>query len=223
MNLKEIMKSIQIHNKELLQLLDEFKEFWWDMRDNLEDHYHYIAKSAKKEDYINEQYKNKIMGMGQSHDGYPEAMKGFSFIARDMDPHKGNIELQKKFSDLDDRIQFLLGTNRNALCTVYPPEGFISWHNNANASAYNLIFTWSENGDGYWKHVDPYTGEEVTVPDVPGWQCKAFFFGAYEDSPEDLVYHMADTNCWRMTVSYVFDRHHKQYWENVIEEIEMDD
>ena len=118
------------------------------------------------------------------------------------------------------KLQTLLATYNNALCTVYPPEGFISWHNNANASAYNLIFTWSETGDGYWKHIDPHTGEQVLVKDVPSWQCKAFFFGGYEDDPKDLVYHMASTDCWRMTISYIFDRHHKQFWQDIIEEIE---
>ena len=63
----------------------------------------------------------------------------------------------------------------------------------------------------------------VTVPDVPGWQAKAFYFGDYEDGEEHIVYHAASTDCWRMTVSYMFDRDHKEFWEDVIEELGMDD
>lgn len=223
MELKDIMRSVEIRNKEILEVLDEFKDLWWDVRENLEEYYYYLGKDAERKDWISKEYKNKIMGMGNSHDGYPEKIQSFSLMIKDSLAHKRNVDLEKKYSELNTKIQILLGTKTNALCSVYPPGGFISWHNNANASAYNLIFTWSENGDGYWKHVDPYTGKEVKVQDVPGWQCKAFYFGAYEDPPEDIVYHMASTDCWRMTISYIFDREHKQYWEDVIEELEIDD
>ena len=50
---------------------------------------------------------------------------------------------------------------------MYPPGGYISWHNNANASAYNLIFTWSETGDGYFKYIDGETKEEIVIKDKP--------------------------------------------------------
>jgi len=157
--------------------------------------------------------------MGSSHDGFPLHLRAHNFKG---DAYR-DPEIFTEFTHLNNEIQTLLGTKANALATIYPPGGFISWHNNANASAYNLIFTWSENGDGYWKHIDPYTGEEVHVQDAPGWQCKAFYFGSYEDSPEDIVYHMASTDCWRMTLSYIFDRRHKDYWEEVISEIEYDE
>lgn len=217
------MKSVQIRNEEVREVLNEFQDLWWNIRDNLEDYYYFYGKNETRDEWISDQYKNEIIGMSTAHDGFPEKIKGFSLMSKDVHLSKTDIELNKKYSELNVKIQTLLGTNRNALCTVYPPGGFISWHNNANASAYNLIFTWSENGDGYWKHVDPYTGKDVLVKDVPGWQCKAFYFGAYEDSPEDLVYHMASTDCWRMTISYIFDRDHKQYWEDVIEELEWND
>lgn len=221
--MKEIMKSIKIENEEVLQILNEFKDLWWDIREELENYYYLTGKDRNREQLISEEYKNIIMGMGNAHDGYPEVCKAFSIKDHHPKLSKSSIHLHEEYSKLDTGIQTLLGTKRNALCAVYPPGGFISWHNNANASAYNLIFTWSENGNGYWKHVDPYTNKEVIVPDVPGWQCKAFYFGAYEDSPEDIVYHMASTDCWRMTISYIFDRHHKQYWEDVIEELESND
>jgi len=155
--------------------------------------------------------------MGGHHDGYPE--DAMSYEMREPKPH----HLSKKVLELTGRLQTVVSTRYNALCCVYPPGGFIAWHNNANASSYNLILTWSEKGDGWFKYVDPRTNETVTVPDVPGWQAKAFFFGCYADGPENLVYHAASTDCWRMTVSYMFDRDHKEFWEDVIEELGMDD
>jgi len=218
-----IMKSVNIKNKEILNILNEFKDIWWDKRETDLTKFYLGGKDANRENYISDEYKIKIMNMGSFHEGYPEKLKGYSLKLDINDNTKlSDIEINKKYIQVNEKIQQILSTRHNALCSVYPPGGFISWHNNANAPSYNLIFTWSENGDGYWKHVDPYTGKDVMVPDVSGWQCKAFYFGAYEDRPEDLVYHMASTDCWRMTVSYIFDRYHKQFWKDVIEEIETE-
>ena len=71
-----------------------------------------------------------------------------------------------------DLIEWL-GVRHNALTAIYPPGGYISWHNNANASAYNLIFTWSESANGQFNYVDPSTKEVVVMRDVEGWQCKS--------------------------------------------------
>jgi hypothetical protein len=224
--MKDIMKSVNIKNKEILDILNEFKNIWWDKKETDLKEFHLSCEEHDRKDYISDEYKMKIMSMGTMHDGYPEKLKGYN-LKLDIDAPVlrtglGITQINKDYIRLNEKLQLVLSTKHNSLCTVYPPEGFISWHNNANASAYNLIFTWSENGDGYWKHVDPYTGKEVIVQDVPGWQCKGFYFGAYEDDPNDIVYHMATTNCWRMTVSYIFDRHHKQFWEDIIEEIETE-
>ena len=75
----------------------------------------------------------------------------------------------------------------SALSTLYPPDGFIGWHNNANAAAFNLIFTWSEKGDGWFKYIEPTSKEVITISDVQGWQLKAGYFGAYGSG--DVVYH----------------------------------
>lgn len=219
--MKDIMRSVNIINEEVLQSLNDFKDMWWDKRNNLEDYYNLFAKDSKVEDYLSDDYKKHIMNMGPAHGGYPEKIKGF-LLKQESHSATHDVDLATKYRTLNEKLQLLLSTKNNALCAVYPPGGFISWHNNANASAYNLIFSWSENGDGYWKHVDPYTNKDVHVQDVPGWQCKAFYFGGYEDSPEDIVYHAAATNCWRMTISYIFDRESKEFWEDVIEEIEME-
>ena len=90
-------------------------------------------------------------------------------------------------------------------CAIYPPGGFISWHNNANAAAFNLIFTWSEFGEGCFKYIHPETKEEVICEDEAGqWSCKAAYFGHYGE-PDKLLYHAADTDNWRTTVSYTFN------------------
>jgi hypothetical protein len=215
------MRSVSIKNPEVLSVLNEFINIWWDKKETDLKKYYLGAKDEDRNSYISDEYKNKLMSMGSSHDGYPEKIRGYNIkLDGNVNLLSSDPEITRNYIKINEKIQHILSTRHNALCAVYPPGGFIAWHNNANAAAYNLIFTWSENGDGYWKHVDPYTGKDVIVQDVPGWQCKAFYFGAYNDGPENLVYHMASTDCWRMTVSYTFDRTHKQFWEDVIEEIE---
>ena len=188
----------------------------------MDKYYRLNCKDGNREDYISDEYKNKIINMGSAHDGFPVSLKGYSINYQDEKLYNA-AENSRRYTEINQKLQTALGTYRNALCAVYPPSGYIAWHNNANASAYNVIFTWSETGDGYWKHVDPNTGKDVLVKDVPGWQCKGFYFGSYEDDPKSLVYHMASTDCWRMTVAYVFDRRHKDHWEAVIEELETID
>jgi hypothetical protein len=222
--MNDIMKSVDIKNGEVLDNLNKFIDIWWDKKETDLQKFRLGAKNVNRDDFISNEYKNKIINMGSLHNGFPDRLRGYNLkISNDqVVPSMYDPDINKNYIKINENLQIILGTSNNALCSIYPPGGFIAWHNNANASAYNLIFTWSENGNGYWKHVDPYTGKDVIIQDVSGWQCKAFYFGAYEDGPENLVYHMASTDCWRMTVSYIFDRTHKQFWEDVIEEIEIE-
>lgn len=231
------MKNITIKNQEILAILNEFKDLWYSDIDFFEKNTHAQCAELKdvRENYINDEYKQKIIDQGSSHDGFPEALYGYSlkdtlpsdqradYNNESLAEAKSDFYFKKRYLELNEKLSATLGTYYNALCSVYPPGGFISWHNNANASAYNVIFTWSETGDGYWKHIDPETKEEVVVPDVPGWQCKSFYFGAYDDPTGDPVYHMASTDCWRMTISYIFDRENVEWWEDCLEEIETPD
>ena len=226
--MNDIMKSISINNTEVLEILEEAKDIWWNRLDVLQEKYKLNFESDNREEYISDDYRNKIINMGTAHEGYPDSIKSYAIKrVTSAEPNRSDYKLNydpainAEWISLNEKLMTTIGSNRLALATVYPPGGYIAWHNNANAPGYNVIFTWSENGNGYWKHVDPYTGKDVLVQDVPGWQAKSFYFGTYEDGNEKIVYHMASTDCWRMTIGYMFDRHHKQYWEDMIEELEM--
>jgi hypothetical protein len=228
--MSEIMKSVTIKDGDVLEILNEFKDLWYSDMERFKKNLTLPTFPHSREHYISDDYKNKIINMGSAHNGYPEALLGYNLrdILKDTKETRRTVNddilrYNKKFVELNERLQALLATRHNALCAIYPPGGFIAWHNNANASSYNIIITWSETGDGYWKHVDPHTKEEVLVKDVPGWQAKAFYFGSYQDHPNDLVYHVASTDCWRMTISYTFDLTHKEFWEDAIDELERDD
>lgn len=208
-----IMKDIPL-NDFAIDILDE--TLWFVKDENYKAVHLGSAKHYNKEaadHYTGTKYFEQIRAQKNGHGGFPEVCVAYSYGSNGLNFTKdagqqadtaGQIQL--KFLE---KIQTQLNLKRNALFTVYPPEnGYISWHNNANASAYNFIFTWSETGDGYWKHYDPVKNEMVTIPDVKGWQCKAGYFGAYQDGMDKVVYHTARNTGkgLRMTIAFVMDR-----------------
>ena len=64
-------------------------------------------------------------------------------------------EIQEKSHWLDNELGSLLGIRFCALKMWYPKDGYIAWHNNWNVPGYNVLFTYTETGNGYWRHINP--------------------------------------------------------------------
>lgn len=231
MSREPTMRSIELKNPEVRAALDAYLTLWQDTdyRNDLRLDGQEHASST----FVNDQYRDEIINKGTNHLGFPEVAKMYNLKPDLMDVKKSFVNKSEsavvvkdkwiqRYNKINNHMAWTVGARHNALCALYPPGGFIGWHNNANASAYNIICTWSETGDGYWMHRDPVTKENVKVPDPKGWSIKAFYFGSYDDDPENLVYHTATTNCWRMTVSFVFNRDSKDYWIDCLDNIEYD-
>lgn len=208
------MQDIPVRNRELLKRLNRYRDFLMNDVSQFENDFHAQCQEdrSNRHYWVGDVHLKEIMDQGTSHEGFPDSFygyelsthrKGHEFFSKDAHP----ITRKEKTAELafmnQDLIEWL-GVRHNALTAIYPSGGYISWHNNANASAYNLIFTWSESGNGQFNYVDPETKEVVVMRDVEGWQCKAAYFGHYEE-PERLFYHSAKTDCWRVTVSFTFD------------------
>ena len=221
------MKNIPINNSEVIKCLDNF--LWFHKNPIVSNNLRLNGVGLNRKDFVEPEYRDRIIAMDDRHDGYPEAIRSYNLKAEKFDcihrPEERNhsevATLYAKFNEFNGDLCSTLGAKNNALTVLYPPDGFISWHNNANACAYNLIFTWSETGDGCFRYVDGHTGEEVVMQDVKGWQCKAGYFGHYGEPWYKRVYHAAETDCWRMTVSYIFDRSEMSMGlqDEIIEEI----
>lgn len=207
------MNSIEIKNSDIINDLNLFLEIKDNYLDVLSCQDRHLTKE-QKEYLLSEEYMQKIIALKNKHNGFPERVVSYSLLKNNIEFNKdAKINSVKKIKELsalynnfNEEFKAKYCIKRTALSAIYPPGGMISWHNNANASAYNLLFTWSENGDGWFKYRDGKTKEVVTVHDVPGWQFKYGYFGGYDDPESDIIYHAASTNCWRITVAFTFDR-----------------
>jgi hypothetical protein len=208
------LKKYSIKNGVVLSILEDFRYTYRELYQPEKSNRCLFSELKGMADvYTGEDEMWRIIDMGEEHDG-----SASTSVCYPIKPEHYNgthpEEYAKTWHNLNTSLTEELGVQHSALSTLYPPQGFIGWHNNANASAYNLIFTWSEKGDGWFKYVDPKTQEVVTVQDEKGWNLKAGHFGTYGSG--DVVYHAASTNCYRMTLSYVLG-HDENYWQDCID------
>ena len=209
----QYLRHVEVNNPELLEILNEYSKLH--TMQGFEENCHLSSKQAirQRDFYVGPKHMDEIVGQGTGHEGFPDELVGYNFklsdkahmmFEQDADPlFKRDMTLHLR--DLNDKMMNFLSVKHNALAAVYPPGGFISWHNNANAPGYNLIFSYSEDGSGYFEYIHPETKEVVRSQDQAGtWTCKAAYFGHYGQD-DQIMYHAASTDDWRCTVSYVFD------------------
>jgi len=217
-----MMTPIEIKNQDILGILNK-AEWFIDNHKLLEDHLHLNGSNVDYTKWVSEEYKTKVIEEGQAHEGYPVTATGFSIKPEQIKYKKFNEEIPKMYDEINQELMVYFGARHNALFHVYPPNGFLSWHNNANASSYNLIFTYNPTGDGYFAYHDWETNRTKKMYDKVGWSCKYGYFGNYKDAREKLVYHCAQTNVWRMTISYIYNAYDtdigKEFQQQVINEI----
>ena len=200
------MQEVLVVNEEIKSILNELLWFY-EHRSDLDNVDPDCLKEAdQRAHFISTEYRNKIINMGSAHNGFPEALYGYNL--RSMDDNKSKaipIEWLERWNDINRKLMTYLAVKNPAVATLYPPGGFISWHNNANATGFNIILTWSETGDGNFTYIDE-GGKEVVLQDpVQEWVCRYGMFGQYHQNEHPIVYHMADTNCWRFTFAFIFD------------------
>jgi hypothetical protein len=218
------VRDVEIRNEAVLESLNKFKDFIVKRHSEgaLDKDLDLNAKEHTRDRWLADDYLGRIIDRKKQHEGFPESMRSYQGImpGSSRKYKSSHDEYRDAATELNKDLMTELAARVNTLVTVYPPGGWISWHNNANASGYNVIFSWSENGDGWFDYWDVDKKERVRIPDHSGWQCKMTYFGSY-DEPEKLCYHAAATDCLRISVAYVWGRDEAQHlWEDIIEDIE---
>lgn len=201
-----IVNKVEIKNEKILNFLN--KQNLCDIID-LGSIRKKLLNARNISDYhVSEEYAKEIINKGVYHDGYPEH-KYLWNINEDLNKSEELMNFAKKLPIL------LCGAQMTAF-SYYPPGGYIGWHNNANASGYNLILTWSKTGDGYFSYVNS-ENEFVKIKDKPGWSAKCCYFAPYTE-PEKVCYHTAYTDCDRFTFAMIFDKN-EELWKDIIYEL----
>jgi len=219
---------------EILKLLDEWKTFVWGL-----DMSQLMKRKGKFFRENRSLYATSIECLNtmehDTHDGFPPDSHGYDFnqIATwvkhdDLNKYSGEHAkaIQDKSQWLDNELGSLLGIRFCALKMYYPKDGYIAWHNNWNVPGYNVLFTYTETGNGFWRHINPEGSKGkinkpleknlVHIPDVPGWHMKTGYYGKKEEE-DKIMWHSAYGGEPRMTLGYVV--HNEDLWKNMVEEI----
>ena len=210
------MTEVVIKNPEFLNKLENIRTALFSIESFGDKKYDFFAPDDAKwqgKYYTSDDYLVEVKS--RSHDvGWPA--EHFSHPMGRVATDNPSI-----FKDFYESIKYgfaqELGASANALFNYYPPGGFVGWHNNWNAAAHQILFTWSETGEGYFKYQDAETKEIVTLPDVKGWQARHYRFGRQEN---ERCWHAAYTGCRRITLAYKFSLDNSLILEDLLEEIE---
>jgi hypothetical protein len=196
------MSEVTIRNAELLEILEGFSQEMLSKPSYNDEKYwtfHEWQDIGKGEYYCSRDYLDDCLSR-EGLIGPPDryfAQPISKMVREDKEMWEGFMQRVK----YDFAAE--LGAHTSALLSYYPPGGFVGWHTNYDANAYQVLFTWSETGDGYFRYYDKQKDEIVTIQDVPGWQCRHFYFGAEQE--EDLhCWHSAYAGCQRITLAYKF-------------------
>lgn len=224
------MTEVVIRNKNLLNRLNGFIDEFFQIEGYDDPKYRVFSSEENVENaeyYCGKEWLEHMLLNWNAHSGYPEqhmAQPVSTMVAKDRD----------KFINFKEKVKndfaAEIGAMHSALLNYYPPGGFVGWHTNWNANCYQILFTWSKSGNGYFKYYDKKKNEIVTIQDVPGWQCRHFYFGR-KDELDHHCWHAAYAGEDRITLAYKFtnnslndpmDATARMLRDQLIEEIESE-
>jgi hypothetical protein len=213
------MKWVDINNNEVLSILTEYSDWFFqsDLNRLTEiSHHEGRHQGMKLEEACGEEYLKEIVDKDGQHIGYPERTISVDIASEE----RVSSEHKKKRSDLADALCAYLGARNQAVNVFYPEGGYMGWHNNWNASGYNILLSYSPTGNGFFRYMDPLTKEIVTMEDKPGWTCKVGYYGRGRE-PDKVYYHCAGSYEPRVTLGFVVP--HLEIWQSMIEDISGED
>lgn len=215
------MKSIKLKNGRLETLLSNTIELFYndsvrELSKTLPDRKDKLIPDLDpcSDDYLFTAFKLKL-----SDYGYPRALRGTP--QADMEKMRPENKTIAKLPVAISRISRFLGSPNNALSMYYPEDGFIGWHHNGNAPGYNILMTYSIDGDGGFSFWDYDTKSIHTIPDKKGWSVKVGYYPNERKEADRVYWHMAKTKKERITIAWVINQ--KEMWKNMIDEISQGD
>jgi len=203
------MKSISIINRQLLQILNNFKdEILSNDLSKLNFRQHGATKDnnyfcsidllndLKNQETIEQTKDAKLVNIDNTF--LKEINSKLDAHLDEWDEQKAYTVVKSKFVSIKEKM-----FDKKVLGVIYPARGYMSWHTNSDDYGHNVLLTWSENGNGFFRYQDPITKEIVTMRDKPGWNCKVGYFGKHTE-PDKLFWHCCSTDELRISVAWIF-------------------
>lgn len=209
-----MMETVQLKNTELIKKLDSTVEIFYsdqvtglvngnyrkEKKDDLITEYHPCSK-----EYLLEAFKYELEDYSN-----PRGALGSEL----MDMRKSNLEILSVLdSKINDIGKFCENANY-ALTVVYPDNGYIGWHHNGNYSGYNVLFTYSLDGDGGFSYWDYNTKSIKTMQDSPGWNVKVGYYPSQITQRDKVYWHAAQTKRQRVSIGFVLNN--EDAWNRMI-------
>ena len=202
------MINIKIQNKEKINLLNDYSTWI----ENLNKSVFKLQGKIDENDYYTEEEYFKTIDK-ENHIGWPEVSYGADISYT----NRTSIDLRERIRRIDSDFNDILSAKHCAVKMYYPEGGYMGWHNNHNASGYNILFSYTKNGNGYFRYKDPITLETITMHDVPGWTAKVGYYGNLEEK-DKIYWHCARAYETRLTLGFIIPD--KNFWEMMIEDIQ---
>jgi|TARA_R110000796_G_scaffold115924_4_gene228228 hypothetical protein len=202
------MSEITIRNVKLLETLNSFSDEFFSKEEY--NHppsqmYSSVRDMSMGEYYCDREYLEECLALPETV-GVP--VRHFAQpISRMVREHPNKEDWKGFMQKVKYDFAAEIGAHTSALLSYYPPGGFVGWHTNADATAYQVLFTWS-TGNGYFRYYDKANDKIVTIQDVAGWQARHYYFGP-ENEPENHCWHSAYAGDNRITLAYKFPGHGK--------------
>jgi hypothetical protein len=213
------MKLVDIKNEDILKIITEYSD--WFFQQDLSELDKISNHEGRHQGYTlpkgcSLEHLEEVVSKDAEHIGYPEKTISVDIASEE----RVSSEHKKKCRDMATTLCSYLGARNQAVNVYYPPGGFMGWHNNWNASGYNILLSYSKEGNGFFRYRDPITKEVVNMKDSPGWTCKVGYFGKGRE-PDKVVYHCAGSHEARLTLGFVIP--HLEMWQDMIEDISGED
>ncbi len=194
-------------NQEVLDIIEPFSNWFFNQNRSL---IKIKGDRDEEEYYTSNEYLESINR--EKHVGFPEVSHGIDLSDTEVTPLSFRDDINKTTADLNT----FFGTKFNAVKMYYPAGGYMGWHNNHNVPGYNILLSYTQNGDGWFRYQDPLSKEIVTLYDTPGWTAKVGYYGSKEE--DDKVYwHCARAYEERLTFGFVVPD--EDMWEMMCEDL----
>lgn len=125
------------------------------------------------------------------------------------------IGVDKTITNYVKLLQNYMGLYNLAVAALYPKDGYISWHHNGDHMGYNVLFTYSTDGDGYFRYYDYKLKQVVNIPDKLGWSVKLNHFPNTLLSNE-VCWHTAKTKNYRLTFGFHINENQIESVKNLL-------